>query len=302
MLLAVDLIDHISDHAWPGGRIDVFGLEVTVMSSAIATMLLVLLALPLLLIPPARRAAGALATPTRALPTGGYNFVEALVVFVRDLIARPALHDRAYAYLPFLLTLFVFVLSMNLFGILPVESISRGLGLPHTGAPATSVATVCGGLAAIALAAIVIQGFRKAIRGAREKRGWPLPLALAASPVLWFLGLAPHVPGVVGKMLVVPLALIELIGLGAKCFSLMVRLAANMMSGHTLLAVTMMFILQTLDGFLTESLPHVFYVAPICILGSVVISLLELLVAGLQAYIFTFLTAMFLGLYVEMEH
>jgi len=145
----------------------------------------------------------------------------------------------------------------------------------------------------------------------RAARKSPLPLAVALplAPVLWFISLAPHIPGLLGKILAVPLAVLELVGVVAKCFALMIRLFANMVAGHIMLAVLMMFILQTLaSAYETAMDPaveneiHFFYVAPICVIGSVMVDFMEMLVACLQAYIYTFLTAMFLGLYGEPSH
>ncbi len=95
-----------------------------------------------------------------------------------------------------------------------------------------------------------------------------------------------------------PLGLLEMLGVLAKCMALMIRLFANMLSGHTLLAVMMMFILQALE----TQVVRVFYIGPFCIAASVAVEVMELLVAGLQAYIFAFLTATFLALYVETSH
>ncbi|MCJ7542983.1 MAG: F0F1 ATP synthase subunit A, partial [Phycisphaerae bacterium] len=91
---------------------------------------------------------------------------------------------------------------------------------------------------------------------------------------------------------------LELVGVLAKCMALMIRLFANMLSGHTLLALLMMFILQALEA----QVARVFFVGPFCVAASVIVEVMELLVAGLQAYIFAFLTAIFLGLYVESSH
>ena len=295
MLASMDLMEHISDHPWPGWQVEVFGMRVTLMSSGISAMIVVGLGLIAVLVPVARRYRTKRGVPQYAL--------EALVVFVRDNIARPALHEKAYTYLPLLLTIFVFILGMNLLGIVPLEPISVGLGLPPIGATATSILTVCAAMASVTLFLLVGKGIGKAIRRARSRHpSWPGPLCLVLAPVLWFLGLSPHIEGAVGKALLLPMAVLELVGLLAKCFSLMVRLCANMLSGHALLAVLMIFILQTLSGFLQEGTAHLFYVGPACVLGSVMVDLLELMVAGLQAYVFTFLTAVFLSLYVEAEH
>ncbi|MCP4375543.1 MAG: hypothetical protein GY794_05130, partial [bacterium] len=94
------LTSHLSDHPWPGCQVTIAGMTLTWMSSAIAAMLIVSVGLIAVILPITRR--------RKALPTGGYNVLEALTVFVRDAIARPALRDneKTYKYLPLLLTLF----------------------------------------------------------------------------------------------------------------------------------------------------------------------------------------------------
>jgi F-type H+-transporting ATPase subunit a len=294
MLAAIDLVKRFSDHPWPGWYAEPFGVPVTLMSSAIATMLMAAVALTALLVPTARRA--------RLVPRGGYNVAELIVVFVRDLIARPALREKTYDYLPFLLTLFVFILAVNLFGVLPVEAVAQAAGLPPMGMPATSVPVVCGALAAMTLGAILLRGWRRQAGRLRRQRNWPAPACALLAPGTWLLGLAPQMGGTLGRLMAVAMVPLELIGVLMKCFSLMVRLFANILSGHALLAVLMMFILQALAGFLQQQAVHLFYVGPACILASVLVCLLELLVAALQAYIFTFLSALFLGMYAEGAH
>jgi len=297
VLAEVDLIHHVSDHPWPWEwtRTQLWGMDVTLMSSAIAGMIVVGIVLAAVIIPLARRRIRS----KHEIPTGAQSVVEVIIVFVRDMIARPALHDMAYEFLPYLLTLFVFLLGNNLLGIIPLEPLTNLVGLPSMGATPTAIASVCIALGLTTLMTIVFMGLRKQALRCRMERGWPMYLCYMASGFLWAKSLSPPISGTLGLILGVPLALLELVGVLTKCFALMVRLFANMLAGHVLLGVLMMFIMQSLAGFLREATPHVFYVAPVCILGSVAASILELLVAGLQAYIFTFLTAMFLGLYVE---
>jgi F-type H+-transporting ATPase subunit a len=301
MMLAAEnlgerLMEHVSDHPWEGWQVELLGLRVTLMSSAIASMLLVAVVLTTVLIPLCRR--------HRFIPSGGSNAVELLVVFVRDMVARPALGERASRFLPVLLTMFVFILGCNLIGLLPLQPVSVALGLGRTpvGVTPTSVLTVCAGLATAAFGLIIVFGLRTQALAARERRGWPMPLCLALSPLLWLKSLSPEVPGLVGKLLAAPLAALEFLGAIMKCFALMIRLFANMIAGHALLAILMLFILQALAALLRERAADLFYIAPACILTSVGVDLLELLVAVLQAYIFTFLTAMFLSLYGEEAH
>jgi F-type H+-transporting ATPase subunit a len=240
------------------------------------------------------------------IPTGGANFLEVVVIFVRDMIARPALHEKAYTYLSYLCTLFVFILGLNMFGIVPLDSITGYIGqfvsVPTIGGTATATLTVTAALAGTSLLATLVAGMGHQAKLARERRRWPAALAVPAAPVLWLVSLSPPLPGLIGKVLLLPMIFLELVGVAAKCFSLMVRLCANMMAGHILLAVLMSFILQTAGERLSDATVHAAYVAPICILGSVLVMVLELLVAFLQAYIFTFITAMLFGLYVAPEH
>ena len=300
LIASVNLIEHVADKPWPGWTVTLFGMKITMMSNGIAAMVLVALILLAVLIPLTRR--------WKAIPTGGRAALEAIVVFVRDMIARPALHDKAYTFLPYLVTLFVFVLGLNLLGIIPLEPVTKWLGgfIPvlegrQIGGTATSVPMVCAGLAGVTLVTIVGCGFWQAARRKREKDKWPMAACVALSPILWFSSLSPPIPGAVGRILMVPLALLELVGAAAKCFALMVRLVANMFAGHMLLAVLMMLAMQVSAHALKTEIP-LLGVSFLCVLASVGVTLIELLVAALQAYIFTFLTAMFLGLYVEPAH
>jgi F-type H+-transporting ATPase subunit a len=96
------------------------------------------------------------------------------------------------------------------------------------------------------------------------------------------------------------IALLEVIGLLAKSFALMMRLFANMVAGHVLLAVLLSFIGMAQAGLGTAL--ALIVVSPLVVLGSVAINFLELFVAFLQAFIFTFLTAMFIGQAVNIHH
>jgi F-type H+-transporting ATPase subunit a len=299
ILAAGDILDHVTDHAWPW-TISLGGSEIPLMTSGVATMIVVAVALAVALPLLSRR--------RRTNPAGiGGAMVEVFVLFVRDQIAVPSMGaEKARRYLPMLLTAFVFILALNLSGLFPIAAVT-GYLMPHypIGHTPTSSVAVCGAFALIALLTIVGSGLWYAARHS----SLPLPVALLLSPVLWYLRLAPHIPGFTGKVMAVPLAFLELIGVFAKCFSLMVRLFANMFAGHVMLAIIMMFILDTFtSGYATwidqatENSISFFYVGPICVISSALVDLMELLVAGLQAYIYTFLLAMFLGLYADPEH
>ncbi len=289
--MADQIMDRISDHPWPGCQVQIGGMTITWMSSAIGSMLITAFVILAVIIPMARK--------HKTMPRGSANVLDLVVVFVRDMIARPALHDKAYHYLPLLLTIFLFILGMNLMGMIPLEAISHLAGIPAIGHTATSIPTVCAGLASIALFTIIVSGLIAQVRRVRTQRGYSLLACIVMSPWLWFKSLSPDIPGPIGVILLLPLAMMELIGAVAKCFSLMIRLCANMITGHALLAVMMVFILEATRAYFVSASTNIILIAPAAIAGAVAVSMLELLVAGLQAYIFTFLTAMFIGLYAE---
>ncbi len=298
---AFDILKKITDQPWPGYTFNIWGMEVTLMSRAIGTMILVAVTLLFLILPAARK--------YKVVPTGGRNVLEIVVLFVRDMIARPALHDRAYRFMPFLLTMFVFVLGMNLAGMFPIEGISETIAhyVPRlhgksVGGTPTGVLTVCGGLAAVTTAMVIFLHLKTQAVVYHHRKGWPMIVCILLSPVLFLVSLSPPITGVTGIIMKVPMIFIEVVGILSRCIALMIRLFANMVSGHTLLAVFLMLIVQSGIDFIETGSPPIFYVFPICVGASVAISLLELLVVALQAYVFTFLTAIFLSLAMEEGH
>lgn len=296
MLLAeFNLIEHLNDHPWPGCTSNLPWLgDFTWMSSAIASMIIVALLLIAVVLPLARKRA--------KVPSGGRNVLEVVVIFVRDMIAKPALHQHAYKFLPFLLTLFVYFLGLNLIGLIPLVSLSSSYSINgHVypiGYTATSILTVTGAHAALVLLMILYFAMKSQAIKYSEHTGRPLALGVVLSPALFIKSLVPKVPGVAGVLLWPMLVVLEISSVFSKCVALMIRLFANMLAGHSLLAVFMMFIVIALQ----ENIRSLTYVGPLSILGSVFVDLLEVLVASLQAYIFTFLTAIFIGLYMEPSH
>ncbi|WP_422929408.1 F0F1 ATP synthase subunit A [Singulisphaera sp. PoT] len=189
------------------------------------------------------------------------NMFEALLLFIRDNVARPAIGGHgADKFLPFLWTLFFFILFNNLLGLIP--------GM----ASATGNINVTAVLAILTLVTVIRAG-----------------MAEMGAAGFW-LGIVPHLdvpfwlkPPLWGLMFV-----IEVIGLFIRHIVLAVRLFANMFAGHVVLAVIFSFILMA-KGM-------TFYpVMGASVVGLILLSLLELFVAFLQAYIFTFLSALFIG-------
>lgn len=200
-----------------------------------------------------------------AAPRGRiWNMFEMMMLFFRDNVARPAIgsHD-ADRYLPLIWTIFFFVLGCNLMGI-----------VPWAGSPTGALATTA------ALAFIV---FLTVIGSGMAKLG-----ALG-----FWKAQVPHmeVPKAVGVVLIPLIFVIEIFGLLVKHFVLAVRLLANMIGGHMVLAVLMAFISVTASILILW-----IGVMPLSVSASVALNLLELLVAFIQAYIFAFLTALFIGM------
>ncbi len=195
-----------------------------------------------------------------------WNMLEAGCVYVRDEIARPSIgsHD-ADRFLPLLWTVFFFVLTMNLIGMVP------GLG------SATGSISITASLALVVFAVVVFTGMKK------------------MGAVGFMKAQAPHIdidgPLSPLKYVLVPMIwAIEVFGLFIKHVVLAVRLFANMFAGHLVLAVFVAFI-----GVAWASTALATVVVPGVIGASVGIYLLELLVAFIQAYVFTFLSALFIG-------
>jgi F-type H+-transporting ATPase subunit a len=191
------------------------------------------------------------------------NLFETLLLFIRDQVARPAIGGHgADHFLPFLWTIFFFILFNNLLGLIP--------GM----ASATGNINVTGVMAIMALGAVLTAGVR-------ERGAWG-----------FITGIVPHmdVPGWIKPPLWGLMFVIEIAGLLIRHVVLAVRLFANMFAGHVVLAVILGFIL------LVWNQKFLFYpVMGASVVGLVLLSLLELFVAFLQAYIFTFLTALFIG-------
>ena len=207
------------------------------------------------------------------VPSGGANMLEAVCQYIRKEVAEPALHEHTDRFIKYIWSVFFFVLTVNILGLLPIPAISSLFGT-HLGGTATGNIWVTATLALITMGMMVINGLR--IGGKHY-------IAHFCPGPIW---MAP---------LLVP---VEIIGLVAKVFALAVRLFANMIAGHILLAVLLSFIMSA--GSISAGLG--LGVAVPVVLGSAAINLLELFVAFLQAFIFTFLTTLFIGMSVVFHH
>lgn len=246
---------------------------VTLLSDQILMMILAGLLLALFVPRLVRRRAGDDAIG-RLVPTGFGNFFETVCQYLRKEVAEPVLGPHTDRFIPYVWSAFFFVLTVNLLGLLPIAQVSALFGL-HLGGTATGNIWVTATLALMTLGMMVVNGLRFG--------GMDYIRHFCPGP-LW---LAP---------LLVP---VEIIGLGAKTFALAVRLFANMIAGHILLSVLLGLIFTAAAALGTGG---GLAIGVVVVAGSVAIMLLETFVAFLQAFIFTFLTALFIGMSVNVHH
>jgi F-type H+-transporting ATPase subunit a len=249
----------------PDGKITVFSDQIAML--ALAGLLLVAL-VPMMV----KRRRGKTGVDAM-VPAGSANMLEAICDYLRKEVAEPVLHEHTDRFIKYVWSVFFFVLTINILGLLPIPVISNLFGT-HLGGTATGNIWVTATLAAMTLVMMVVNGVR--LGGtAYIAHFFPGP---------WWL-----------KPL---LGLVEIIGLIAKVFALAVRLFANMIAGHILLAVLLSFIMTA--GAVSAGLGM--GVGVVVVASSVAFNMLELFVAFLQAFIFTFLTTLFIGMSVVLHH
>ena len=201
-------------------------------------------------------------------PSGFQNLLEPVILFVRDQVARPTIGDKKYEkYIPFLLTLFFFILLENFIGLIP---------FPPFGANVTGNISITMVLALFTFVITTISG---------NKHYWK---EIYNPDVPWWL-----------KFPIPLMPIVELTGVITKPFVLMVRLFANMMAGHMIITVfvSLIFIFGSLMGAGAG-----FGVSPLSIAFSVFIMLLDVLVSFIQAYVFTLLSSLYIGMATAEHH
>jgi F-type H+-transporting ATPase subunit a len=208
----------------------------------------------------------------RMAPKGLQNVVEAVCEFLREDVARPVLHEHADRYVGFVWTVFFFVLTLNLMGMIPSERIITVFtGRPnHYGGPATANIFITGAMALVSFVMGHVAGIRQ--QGLRNY------LVHLAPPAPWWI-----------MPLLYP---IELIAVFIRPLTLAVRLFANIIAGHILLATFFGLVLVFRSVTIGTA----------TVAAAAALSLLELLVAFIQAFIFAFLSALYIGLAVAPEH
>lgn len=190
-------------------------------------------------------------------PKGIAKFMEPLIVFVRDEIAKPNISNKPEKYMPYLLSVFFFIWLNNLLGLVPF--------FPG-GANLTGNISFTLVLATFTMIVTNING---------NKNYWKHTFMPPVPAALW--------------PIMIP---VEIIGILTKPFALMIRLFANITAGHIIILslVSLIFIFKSVA------------ISPVSIGFMLFMNCLELLVAALQAYIFTLLSALFIGMATEEAH
>lgn len=273
-------------------KFDLFGMPFY-FSKFMVIEVIAALAIIAIYVPLARRAASG------APPTGiWWNTFESLLTFVRDFIAKPAIgggehhHEEEHGHegehghghhhedpsiavdqcVPFLWTVFLFILFMNVFGLVPL------LGSPTASIYVTAALALCSFFMLHGFA-IAKKGFVPYFKSLWPPVDMPLWVAIPVKPMIFCL---------------------ELGGTAIKSCVLAIRLFANLFAGHLVLATILGFIVMTNNEQIGAMLWSGITVASV--LGALGIMMLELFVAFLQAFVFTYLTAIYIGMQLHPAH
>jgi F-type H+-transporting ATPase subunit a len=193
-------------------------------------------------------------------PKGFQNAIEPVIAFIRDEVAKPNIGHKYKKFMPFLLTVFFFILINNIFGLIPGS------------------ANVTGNIAFTAVLGVI--SF--------------LVVNLNGNKHYWGHIMNPPVPFGI-KFIMVP---VEILSIFTKAFALIIRLFANMLAGHIIIIclISLIFIFSSISKGVGAGF------APVSVAFAAFIYMIEILVAFIQAFIFTNLTAVFIGQAVEDTH
>ncbi len=234
----------------------------------------------------------------RPVPSGFMNALEAVILFIRNSIVLPNVGNKfIHSWTPLILTFFFFILSANAIGMIPIFDllglINRYLfhvpgsdshnfinNLLHGGTTATGNYNVTAALAMITFTAIIIAGTKAH-------------------------GFITHWKNLVPKGLAWPVYIIlipiEVIGMFVKPFALTMRLAANMTGGHIAILAILSFVF-IFSGMFHSALAGISVGMLVSVPLAVGISALEIIVILVQAYVFTMLSAVFIGMSINVHH
>lgn len=268
------ILEHLL-HTHPVPLLQRVGVNTHVLALFIVTALLLLTFIPF----------GIVLRRDPVVPRGFLvNFMESILFFLRDEVARPFLGKEGDRYLPVLWTVFFYILYCNLLGLVPIPVPVPTLA--HTASGGTEVVWhAMGGVTATGQ--IAVTGTLALMAGL-----WVHGLGIREQGLIAYV--KNIVPGGLPLWLIPGLFVIELVSHLIKIMALAVRLWANMMGGHMVLYVVIGLI------FMFSSVW--FIVAPFSVAAAFAVYLLEIFVAFLQAYVFTFLVTVFLGMALHPDH
>jgi F-type H+-transporting ATPase subunit a len=231
----------------------------------------------------------------RRVPTGFANALESVVEFVRDSIVQPNVGKKwVNTWAPLILTFFVFILCANAVGLIPIFEV---IGLIdhlflhsppdsflkqvlHGGTTATGNFNVTAALATVTFGSIILAGTK------------------AHGFIQHWKNLVPHGLAWPIYILLIP---IEIMGMFVRPFALTMRLAANMTGGHIAILAILSFVFLFTQMFQT-ALAGIGVGMVVSVPLAVAISALEIIVILVQAYVFTLLTAVFIGMAIHAHH
>jgi len=196
-------------------------------------------------------------------PKGIANLIEPLIIFLRDEVAKSSIGPKYERFMPLLLSIFFFIFVNNLMGLIPIFP---------------GGANVTGNIAVTMVLALVVF----------------ITVNFSGNKYYWKHIFAPDVP----KAMYIIIVPIEILGVILKPFVLMLRLFANITAGHII--ILGFFSLIFIFGAMSTGLGYA--VSPLSVAFTLFMSFLELLVAFLQAFVFTLLTAIYIGMAVEEHH
>jgi len=231
----------------------------------------------------------------RLIPTGFMTGLEAVVEFIRDAIVQPNVGRKwVNTWTPLILTLFVFILCANAIGLVPIFEVLGLLDhwvlhtaedsfikqILHGGTTATANFNVTAALATVTFCAIILAGSK------------------AHGFIKHWMNLVPHGLAWPIYILLIP---IEVMGLFVRPFALTMRLAANMTGGHIAILAILSFVFLFAEMF-GNALAGIGVGLAVSVPLAVGISALEIIVVLVQAYVFTLLSAVFIGMAIHGHH
>jgi F-type H+-transporting ATPase subunit a len=231
----------------------------------------------------------------RLIPAGFMNALEYVVEFVRDTIVQPNVGRKwVNTWTPLILTFFMFILCANAIGLIPIFEVIGLLDrwvlhtgpdsflkhVVHGGSTATSNFNVTAALATITFGAIILAGSK------------------AHGAVKHWTNMVPHGLAWPIYILLIP---IEIMGMFVRPFALTMRLAANMTGGHIAILAILSFVFLFAEMF-GRAIAGIGVGVVVSVPLAVGISMLEIIVVLVQAYVFTLLSAVFIGMAIHVHH